>query len=67
MASKFTITYTYIYEDCESVEVEAETLEEAEAIADVEREGPSYAWDHASLTVEDWQLDSEEELEDAEV
>ena len=67
MPSKFTITYTYFYEDCESVEVVAETLEEAEAIADQEREGPAYAWNHASLMSEDWQLDSEEELEDAEV
>tara|TARA_Y100000592_G_C5356494_1_gene261428 strand:- start:227 stop:430 length:204 start_codon:yes stop_codon:yes gene_type:complete len=67
MASKFTITYTYFYEDCESVEVVAETLEEAEAIADLEREGPCNYWNHASLISEDWQLDSEEELEDAEV
>lgn len=67
MASKFTITYTYIYEDCESVEVVAETLDEAVSIADQEREGPDYAWNHASLISEDWQLDSEEELEDAEV
>ncbi len=42
MASKFTITYTYIYEDCESVEVEAETLEEALELADQERDGPDY-------------------------
>lgn len=65
MTSRFTITYTYIYEDCETLEVEAETVEEAEAIADQEREGVNWAWDHATLVSEDWQLDSEVELEDA--
>lgn len=50
---KYTITYQYIYEDSETVEVEAETEDEARQLADDERSGPSRAWDAPFCTQDD--------------
>lgn len=47
--SKYSVTFTYIYEDCETVEVFAEDEQEAERVAEAEREGPQDAWNVPSL------------------
>ena len=55
MASRYNVTFLYTYEDTETVEV----------VADSERNGPSYAWDHAALMMDDvWEVaETEQDVE----
>ena len=61
---KYTITYQYIYEDSETVEVEAETEDEARELADDERCGPNTAWDAPFCTQDDIYSVEEEDIEE---
>ena len=61
---KYTITYQYFYEDSETVEVEAETEDEARQLADDERQGPSYAWDAPFCSQDDVYSVEEEDIEE---
>tara|TARA_B100000902_G_C27142179_1_gene829263 strand:+ start:234 stop:437 length:204 start_codon:yes stop_codon:yes gene_type:complete len=61
---KYTIIYQYIYEDSETVEVEAETQHEAEVIAEDERCGPNMAWDAPFCTQDDIYSVEEEDIEE---
>jgi len=53
LANKYEVTFQYIYEDCEVVHVIADTESEAQDLAESERSGPNWAWDHASVSVDD--------------
>ena len=64
---KYTITYQYVYEDSETVEVEAETEDEARGLAEDDREGPSYAWDAPFCTVDEVYSVEEEEMEEEDI
>ena len=50
MPNLYEVVHVYIYEDSEHTEVVAENEQEAMAVAEQEREGPDYAWNHASLS-----------------
>tara|TARA_R100000458_G_C8213539_1_gene200228 strand:- start:551 stop:769 length:219 start_codon:yes stop_codon:yes gene_type:complete len=65
MASKFEITFLYTYEDTETVEVIADSEDEAQRLAEDERCGPNYAWDHAALMMDDvWEVtETEQDVE----
>ena len=52
MASKYEVVFLYTYEDTETVEVIADSECEAQRLAEDERCGPDYAWDHAGLTMD---------------
>ena len=51
--NKYEVTYEYHYEDSETVTVFAEDEVEARQLADDEREGPNYAYDHAMVTYDE--------------
>ena len=59
----YRVVFQYIYEDSETIEVEADSEQEAEQIAMDEREGPSYAYDAPFCTQDD--VYSVDELETA--
>tara|TARA_A100001201_G_scaffold60882_1_gene58196 strand:+ start:1754 stop:1957 length:204 start_codon:yes stop_codon:yes gene_type:complete len=61
---KYTITYQYIYEDSETVEVEAETEDEARELANDDRCGPNTAWDAPFCTVDEVYSVEEEDIEE---
>ena len=51
--NKYEITYEYHYEDSETVTVFAEDEVQAKELANDEREGPNYAYDHAMVTYDE--------------
>ena len=61
---KYTIIYQYIYEDSETVEVEAESQAEAEVLAEDERCGPNTAWDAPFCTQDEIYSVKEEDIEE---
>ena len=61
---KYTITYQYIYEDSETVEVEAETEDEARELAEDDRYGPTTGWDAPLCTVDEVYSVEEEDIEE---
>ena len=65
MASRYNVTFLYTYEDTETVEVVAHSECEAQRLAEDERNGPSYAWDHAALMMDDvWEVaETEQDVE----
>ena len=48
--NRYEVTFLYVYEDSETVEVVADSEQEAERLEEAERDGPDYAWDHASVS-----------------
>ena len=52
MANKYEVVFLYTYEDTETVEVIADSEREAELLAEDERCGPDYAWNHAALMMD---------------
>ena len=68
MASKYNVTFLYTYEDAEHVEVIADSECEAQRLAEDERNGPDYSWNHASLIMDDvWSVEEIEENVEKEV
>ena len=65
MASRYEVTFLYTYEDTETIEVIADSECEAQRKAEDERNGPDYAWNHASLVMDDvWQVtETEQDVE----
>ena len=65
MASRYNVTFLYTYEATETVEVVADSEWEAQRLAEDERNGPSYAWDHAALMMDDvWEVaETEQDVE----
>jgi hypothetical protein len=58
MLNKYEVTFLYTYEDTETVEVVANSECEAQRLAEDERSGPDYAWNHAALTMDNiWSVD----------
>ena len=51
--NKYEVTYEYHYEDSETVTVFAEDEVQAKELANDEREGPNYAYDHAMVTYDE--------------
>tara|TARA_R100001463_G_scaffold38759_3_gene83204 strand:+ start:6623 stop:6835 length:213 start_codon:yes stop_codon:yes gene_type:complete len=61
MLNRYEVTFLYTYEDTETVEVIANSECEAQRLAESERSGPDYAWNHASLTMDDvWSVEEVE-------
>ncbi len=53
MVNRYDVVFNYVYEDSETVSVVAADEQEAERLAEGDREGPNYAWDHAAVTVDE--------------
>ena len=52
MTNKYEVTFGYVYEDCETVEVVADNEEDALSLAEDERDGPDMAWNVPMFTAE---------------